>query len=175
MSEVTSFIALGSNIDTDNSSRLDFLSSAIRQLAQNERIQVVGASHVYETLPVGYLDQNNFYNAVAKINTTMSASELLRFCLEVVERRAGRIRTTKDGPRTLDVDILLFGDEKIDEDGLQIPHPRMNERAFVIVPLNEIAPEVVGDITTYKFVDDMKGVKKLDNNFDSVIASYKAI
>lgn len=175
MTETISYLGLGSNIETDTSTRLDFLTSAIRQLAQNEHIEVLSASHVYETEPVGYDDQNDFYNAVVKIQTTLSPNELLRFCLEVVEKRAGRIRTTKDGPRTLDVDILTYDSQEINEDGLEVPHPRMNERAFVIVPLSEIEPELVGNIDDYDFIDDKSKVKRLDHNFDAIISSYKAI
>lgn len=173
MPDVTCYLALGSNIETESSTRYDFLSSAIRQLAQNEQITVVSASHVYETAPVGYVDQTDFLNAVVCINTTLDEKQLLRFGLEVIEKRSGRIRTTKDGPRTLDVDILLYGDSNIDVEGLTIPHPRMNERAFVIIPLNEIAPNIVGDLATYTFVDDVEKVKKLELNFESMISSYK--
>jgi 2-amino-4-hydroxy-6-hydroxymethyldihydropteridine diphosphokinase len=129
---------------------------------------------VYETSPVGFADQENFYNAAVRIVTTLSPRELLHVCIDVIERRAGRIRTVQDGPRTLDIDILLYGDEAISEDSLAIPHPRMNERAFVMVPLSEIAPEVVGDLGSYAFVDDVSAVKRLDLDFDRLLDSYKA-
>ena len=173
MSDVTCYIGLGSNIESASSSRYDFLNSAVRQLAQFDAITIVKASHVYETAPVGYDTQESFYNAVVCLKTSLSAQELLRVCLEVVEKRAGRIRTTENGPRTLDVDILIYGDETIDEPGLKVPHPRMNERAFVLVPLSEIAPELVGDIKEYNLVDSTDGVQKLDFNFDKIIASYR--
>jgi 2-amino-4-hydroxy-6-hydroxymethyldihydropteridine diphosphokinase len=173
MAKVKCYLGLGSNIESSSSSRADFLLSAVRQLAQFESVDLVSASHIYDTSPVGYDSQENFYNAVVCIETTLSPKELLRACLEVVEKRAGRIRTTENGPRTLDVDILLYGDETVDEPDLQIPHPRMYERAFVLVPLNEIAPELVGDISSYSLVDNLEEVKKLEINFKKIIDSYK--
>ncbi len=167
------YLGLGSNIETPTSTRYDYLSFAVRQLSQHEKIKVLKASNVFETLPVGFCDQDNFYNAVIEIETTLTAQELLRVCLDVVEKRAGRIRTVKDGPRTLDVDLLLFDDETITEADLEVPHPRMNERAFVIVPLSKIAPEKVKPIDEYDFVDSIEGVVELDLNFDSIIDSYK--
>ncbi len=168
-----SYIGLGSNIETPTSTRFDYLHSAVRQLAQLDAVTVEAASHVYETAPVGFETQENFYNAVLRISTTFTPRELLRICLDVVEKRGGRIRTTQDGPRTLDVDILTFGDEEINEDGLVIPHPRYRERAFVMVPLNEIAPEMTGDLDNYDFVDTVEGVVQLDLNFDDIIESYR--
>ncbi|MFN8016440.1 MAG: 2-amino-4-hydroxy-6-hydroxymethyldihydropteridine diphosphokinase [Acidimicrobiia bacterium] len=175
MTNTQCFIGLGSNIETATSSRYDFLYSAVRQFAQLETIDVIKASHVYETEPVGYETQESFYNCVIEISTTLSPGDLLNVCLSVVEKRAGRIRTIKDGPRTLDVDILIYDGLTLNEPGLTIPHPKMNERAFVIVPLHEIAPDLVGDISGYQFVDSIDGIKKLDKNFDDIIKSYKEI
>ncbi len=173
MPTVTCYLGLGSNIETASSSRYDYLYSAVRQLAQFEAVTVVAASHVYETPPVGFDDQENFYNAVVKISTSLSPQELLTICLDIVEKRAGRIRTTENGPRTLDVDILLYGDESVDEEDLCVPHPRMRERAFVMVPLAEVAADLVGELSQYEFVDSIKKVKKIDMNFDDLIASYR--
>ena len=173
MTPVTCYLGLGSNIESASSSRFDFLYSAVRQLAQFESIDIVKASSVYETSPVGFDEQENFYNAVICIKTTLTPRELLRVCLEVVEKRAGRIRTTDNGPRTLDVDILIYDDSEVDEPDLKIPHPRMKERAFVMVPLREIDPELVGSLDDYEFVDDLDGIKKLDFDFEKIIESYR--
>lgn len=173
MAKTKCYLGLGSNIESTSSTRADFLLSAVRQLAQFEAIEIVAASHIYETAPVGYETQENFYNAVVCLETSLTPRELLRACLEVVEKRAGRIRTTENGPRTLDVDILLYGDLKVDEPDLSIPHPRMFERAFVLIPLNEIAPEIVGDISKYQLVDNISDVKKLDFDFNKIIDSYR--
>lgn len=168
-----SYIGLGSNIETTSSSRFDYLHSAVRQFAQFDAVTVEAGSHAYETAPVGFDDQENFYNAIIKISTTLTPRELLNICLDVVEKRGGRIRTTENGPRTLDVDILLYDDQNVEENGLVIPHPRMKERAFVMVPLNEIAPELVGDLSQYTFVDSLEGVVKTEFNFDDIIESYR--
>ena len=168
-----SYLALGSNIETTTASRFDHLHSAVRQFAQFESVDIEQASHVYETKPVGYEDQENFYNAIVKISTTLSPQELLRVSIDVVEKRAGRIRTVANGPRTLDVDILTYDDLEIDESGLTIPHPRMKDRAFVMVPLAEIAPEIVGDLAQYSFVDSVNEVIKTEFTFDDIIESYR--
>ena len=173
MANVTSYLSIGSNIETSSSSRFNYPQACIRQLAQHGEITVVNASHVYETVPVGYENQEHFFNAAVEISTTLDPQELLRICLDVVEKRSGRKIPIQDGPRTLDVDILTYGDQMLSTTDLVIPHPKMNERAFVIIPLAEIAPELVGDISNYEFVDSVDGVKKLDENFEDIIASYR--
>jgi len=173
MPAVTSYLSIGSNIETASSTRFNYLQASIRQLAQHEAITIEAASHVCETVPVGYENQEHFLNAAVKISTTLDPQELLRICLDVVEKRSGRKRTIQDGPRTLDVDILTYGDQTVSTADLTIPHPKMNERAFVIIPLAEIAQDFVGDIENYEFVDSVDGVKKLDENFEDIIASYK--
>jgi 2-amino-4-hydroxy-6-hydroxymethyldihydropteridine diphosphokinase len=104
---------------------------------------VVSVSRLIDTEPVGFLDQPRFLNGVAALDTTLTAEALLELLLEV-ERRFGRSRegVPPTGPRTLDLDLLLYGDAEIDEPGLQVPHPRMHERLFVLAPLAEIAPEL---------------------------------
>jgi 2-amino-4-hydroxy-6-hydroxymethyldihydropteridine diphosphokinase len=110
-----------------------------------ERLRHLGAgfavSSVFETEPVGYTDQPAFLNAVAAIDTDLEPRALLNGLLEI-ERDLKRIRTFQNAPRTLDLDLLLYDDLVIDEPGLTVPHPRMPERAFVLVPLAEIAPDV---------------------------------
>lgn len=95
---------------------------------------------MYETAPVGYVDQPPFLNQVIAVRTTLDAPSLLHILLDI-ERALGRVRTIRNGPRTIDMDILLFGDAVIDLPDLKVPHPRMLERRFVLEPLAEIAPE----------------------------------
>jgi len=131
--ENTAFIALGSNIGN----RYDNLVNAINQLVSYPVIRLVNISSVYETDPVGYVDQDLFLNMVIKVQTSLSALELLDLCLKI-EVELGRKREIKWGPRTIDLDILTFNQENIESEKLHVPHPRMLERAFVLVPLVEI-------------------------------------
>lgn len=126
-------IALGSNIQP----RLDHLKNAVTAFKQNEGIKVVATSPIYETVPKGYLDQEDFLNMVVHIQTELSAADLLAFC-QSIEQDQKRVRTIKNGPRTIDVDILLIDEEIIDTPDLLVPHPRMHERAFVLCPAADI-------------------------------------
>lgn len=134
----TAFIALGSNIEN----RYDYLSKAIEHLGNHPKIQLVNSSSVYETDPVGYEDQDLFLNMVIEIQTELGALELLDFCLKV-ELELGRKREIVWGPRTIDLDILLYNQVNIKSEKLIIPHPRMLERNFVMIPLMEIKPDVI--------------------------------
>jgi 2-amino-4-hydroxy-6-hydroxymethyldihydropteridine diphosphokinase len=134
MSRVIAFLGLGSNLGD----RLANLRRAVDLLAEVEGIDVVRTSAVYETDPVGP-PQPDYFNAVAEVRTTLTPRELLEAGL-AVERTLGRVRDERWGPRTLDVDLLRYGDDHIDEPGLVVPHPRMAERAFVLVPLRELDP-----------------------------------
>jgi 2-amino-4-hydroxy-6-hydroxymethyldihydropteridine diphosphokinase len=128
------YVGLGSNLgDREH---------AIRRAA--ERIGATRLSELRETEPWGYGDQPDFLNAVAEVETELGASELLGFLLEV-ERGLGRTRGSgpRYGPRTIDLDLLLFGEETIDEPGLTVPHPRLHERRFVLEPLAELDPALV--------------------------------
>jgi 2-amino-4-hydroxy-6-hydroxymethyldihydropteridine diphosphokinase len=131
--ENKAFISLGSNMGN----RYDYLKSAIQHLKGDSKIIVVNYSSIYETDPVGYQDQDLFLNMVIEIITDYSAQELLEVCLKT-ELDLGRKREIKWGPRTLDLDILIFNQENIETEKLIVPHPRMFERAFVMVPLLEI-------------------------------------
>lgn len=140
-SAVVAFIALGSNMGD----REERLRSALRMLNEHPRIHVIRLSSIYETEPVGYLDQPAFLNAVAAVNTDLQAEELLRILLDT-ELALGRKREIRYGPRTIDLDLLLFGSEVIEvttEPELLIPHPRMLERAFVLVPLLDVCEGAV--------------------------------
>jgi len=139
MSESTlAYIALGSNLQNP----LEQVKRAISSLAALPNTQLIAQSKLYRTKPVGKLDQPDFINAVVALQVKCSAQELLRHC-QAIEKDQGRVRPERWGPRTLDVDILLFGDEMINGADLMVPHPRMRERAFVLVPLADIAPNLV--------------------------------
>ena len=135
---VTSYIGLGSNLED----RVGNIRGAIDRMRVHKRIDVVAVSSFYETSPLQLVDQPNFINAVAQIETALGASELLSV-LQGIEDGMGRSRVKRYGPRVIDLDILLFGDEVIDEPGLKIPHEKMDIRRFVLVPLCEIAPGAI--------------------------------
>lgn len=126
------YLALGSNLGD----RLDHLSRAVRLLDSTDGVDVVRSSRIYETDPVGP-PQPAYLNAVIEVETSRSPRELLGAC-RAVEDALGRVRTERWGPRTIDVDVLTFDEQTVDEPDLQIPHPRMHERGFVLVPLGEL-------------------------------------
>ena len=131
------YVALGSNLGDREAT----LRAAVEALAGEPGIDVVAVSRFVDTEPVGYLDQPRFLNGAVALDTTLSARELLEVLL-AVERRFGRVRedVPAQGPRTLDLDLLLFGDAEIDEPGLRVPHPRLHERRFVLEPLADLDP-----------------------------------
>ena len=131
------YLSLGSNLDD----RLSYLKGAIEELHKDERISIKNVSSIYETEPVGYTNQGNFLNIVVKLETDYEAEQLLRKCLQI-ELELGRERKIRWGPRTIDLDILLYNQDNIETDNLSVPHPRMHERAFVIIPLLEIEPNI---------------------------------
>lgn len=114
--------------------------------AHPEKMRVLRRSSIYETDPVGYLDQPSFLNMVVAVETSMSPHELLARLLEI-EQDLGRVRTFRNAPRIIDLDILLFGPAVFEDPELQLPHPRMLERRFVLEPLHEIAPDLVHPVT----------------------------
>ncbi|WP_010285437.1 2-amino-4-hydroxy-6-hydroxymethyldihydropteridine diphosphokinase [Bacillus timonensis] len=128
----TAYIALGTNLGN----REHYLCSALKAI-QDEKVLITDFSSIYETDPVGYEDQNQFLNMVIKVKTNLSPVDLLQV-LQTIELQSGRERKIRWGPRTLDLDILLYNHENIETDRLIVPHPRMTERAFVLVPLAEI-------------------------------------
>ena len=138
----TAYIGLGANLPSPAGPPEATLAAAISRLGSLGRI--TAKSSLYSTAPVGYAAQPRFVNAVAALETQLEARELLD-ALMAIERDFGRDRENAipNGPRTLDLDILLLGDLQINEPGLEIPHPRLAKRAFVLVPLNEIAPEAI--------------------------------
>ncbi|KMK74522.1 2-amino-4-hydroxy-6-hydroxymethyldihydropteridine diphosphokinase [Alkalihalobacillus pseudalcaliphilus] len=130
------FIALGSNMGI----REEYLRKAIQLLKEHPHIEVCRESNIYETVPVGYVEQAAFLNMVIEVKTALSPVPLLAVT-QSIELECGRTREVRFGPRTLDLDILLYAEEEMKKEGLIIPHPRMHERAFVMVPLSELVPE----------------------------------
>jgi 2-amino-4-hydroxy-6-hydroxymethyldihydropteridine diphosphokinase len=131
------YIGLGSNLEEPQAQ----VSRAFDELGRLPRTRLRSRSSLYRAAPLGHTAQPDFINAVAALDTELSAEELLRE-LQTIEQRHGRKRSFANAPRTLDLDLLLFGGERIDRPGLLVPHPRMHERAFVLQPLLEIAPKV---------------------------------
>lgn len=131
-------LGLGSNLGD----RIGFLQAAVGALTTTPGIEVVAVSRVYETAPVGGPAQGAYLNAVVALDTSLGATELLAVA-QRLEGDAGRVRTERWGPRSLDVDVLLVGDEQVDSDVLTVPHPRLRERGFVLAPLADVAPALV--------------------------------
>jgi len=136
MPAVKAAIALGSNLDGPEAR----VRRAFAQVAALPKTMVAARSHLYRTAPVGYAEQPPFINACALVETRLGARELLDGLLEI-ERQNGRVRDIPNGPRTLDLDIVLYGGAVIDEPGLCVPHPRAHERAFVLAPLIDVWPD----------------------------------
>lgn len=136
------FISIGTNMGD----REEFLNRAVESLSATDGIVSVERSSIYETAPVGVTDQADFLNIVVRIGTELTPFELLAEC-QRIESELGRVRTIRWGPRTADLDILLYNDDCIDSETLTIPHPRMRDRAFVLIPLTELAPECIDPVT----------------------------
>jgi 2-amino-4-hydroxy-6-hydroxymethyldihydropteridine diphosphokinase len=134
------YLGLGSNLGD----RLAHLQHAVDALVGTDGIDAVAVSQVYETAPVGGPEQDDFLNAVLAVDTSLEPAALLA-AAQAAERGEQRVRTVRWGPRTLDVDILRYGDERVSTPDLEIPHPRMRERAFVLAPLHDVAPELVDE------------------------------
>jgi len=132
------YLGLGSNLGD----RLAHLQHAVDALSAVDGIDVVAVSRVYETAPVGGPAQDDFLNAVLAVDTSLEPAALLA-AAQAAEQGEQRVRTVRWGPRTLDVDVLRYGDERVSTPDLEIPHPRMHERAFVLAPLHDVAPELV--------------------------------
>lgn len=128
------YLSIGTNIGE----RENNLVEAVRQLVEHEDITVTRVSSIYETAPVGYIEQQSFLNIAVELETTLSAANMLIVCQQV-EQHLGRVRLIRWGPRSIDLDILLFNHENIETENLIVPHERMFERAFVLVPLVEIS------------------------------------
>ncbi len=131
------YIGMGANLGDRQAS----VRQALREVTILPTIELVNVSSLYETAPVGVINQPDFLNQAAAVRTTLSPQALLQVLLHI-ENQMGRTRTVRWGPRVIDLDLLLYGDAQIALPGLTVPHPRLRERAFVLVPLAEIAPEL---------------------------------
>nr|BEI32163.1 2-amino-4-hydroxy-6-hydroxymethyldihydropteridine diphosphokinase [Planomicrobium sp.] len=131
-----SYLSLGSNMGD----RVGMLRQAVRLLKEHPAIEVMNISSLYETAPVGFTEQDVFLNMVVQLQTSLTAYELLEICQDI-EQTLDRKREIRWGPRTIDLDILLYNQDEFETENLVIPHPRMHERAFVLVPLLELDPE----------------------------------
>jgi len=131
------FVGIGSNLGDREAT----LRRAVELLAAEEGIEVVAVSELRETEPVGPVEQGPFVNGAVRLATELPPHELLERLL-AIEQRLGRIRKKRFGPRTIDLDLLVYGEQVIDEPGLTIPHPRLHERRFALDPLAELAPDL---------------------------------
>jgi len=143
------YIGIGSNLGNRGKN----MEEAITLL--KEKCGILKSSSIYETEPVGFKDQYWFFNCVVKVDTNLKPIELLDF-LQSIEKRLKRVKTIKNGPRTIDLDILFYGDEIINNGRLIVPHPRLHERLFVLIPLKEIAPDLMHPVLK-------KTILQLDN------------
>lgn len=153
------FIALGTNLGDREAN----LTNAKESLPPE--VMVVQESSIYVTPPWGYEDQPDFLNQVLEARSALEPLPLLAH-LKSIEEQMGRLKTFRNGPRLIDLDILFYGQRIVDEQGLQIPHPRLAERAFVLVPLNEIAPDFIHPVLAVKVqtlvsLVDTQGVSRL--------------
>ena len=145
------YLALGTNIGD----RAGNLQTAMEALAP--KVTVVRESSIYITPPWGYTDQPDFYNQVIEVRTRLEPVPLLRY-LKGIEKGMGRVTLFRNGPRVIDLDILFYGERTVDVGDLQIPHPRMAGRAFVLVPLVELAPNLVHPILGVSVNEMLRGV-----------------
>jgi 2-amino-4-hydroxy-6-hydroxymethyldihydropteridine diphosphokinase len=134
----TAFVGIGSNLGD----RESHLRRALDLLTAEDGIEVVAVSRLRETEPVGPVEQGPFLNGAVQVSTELPPRELLERLLDV-EQRLGRVRVERFGPRTIDLDLLVYGDEVVEEPGLTLPHPRLDERRFALEPLAELAPALV--------------------------------
>jgi 2-amino-4-hydroxy-6-hydroxymethyldihydropteridine diphosphokinase len=146
--ENISYIALGSN----KGDRFEHLTRAIQEISKDKNNNIENASSIYETLPYGYKDQGNFYNAVIKIKTGYELIELLDL-LKAIERKIGREDSAKWGPREIDLDILFYNSLIYSNERITVPHKEAAKRDFVLLPLSEIAPDLNHPVLNQKICD----------------------
>jgi 2-amino-4-hydroxy-6-hydroxymethyldihydropteridine diphosphokinase len=149
--KTVAYIALGSNL---GDRELNLLR-AVAEAGKLPESTVTGLSSFYETSPVGAVTQSAFYNAVLRLATTLDARTLLRRMLQIEDETFKRIRTVHQGPRTMDMDLLLYGDSVISEENIIVPHPRLTERRFVLQPLCDIAAEMIHPLTGKRFCEHL--------------------
>ncbi len=161
---LTAFLGLGGNVGDPVAS----MAEALHRLDLHPQCAVRAVSRLYRTPPWGKTDQDWFFNAAAAIETSLAPHDLLDLCLDI-ERAMKRVRDQRWGPRTLDMDILAYGDLALSDERLTLPHPRMKDRAFVLMPLADIAPDLMLDGRTVKawLADaDKTGIEIADENRD---------
>lgn len=147
----TAYIGLGGNVGDVVKS----MSQALQMLNDHEHIEIRDISQVYKTPPWGLEEQDWFFNACASLQTKLSPDKLLALCLET-ENKLSRTRDIRWGPRTIDLDVLTYGNETIVRDNLQVPHPRMCERAFVLKPLSDIAHDLqISEMTVVQHLEKL--------------------
>jgi 2-amino-4-hydroxy-6-hydroxymethyldihydropteridine diphosphokinase len=151
---MNAYVGLGSNLGE----RESMIRLALDDLTRVPVTQLVRASSLYDTEPMGDVEQPNFLNAVAQLETELTARQLL-WNLLLIERRLGRVRTRRWGPRTIDLDLLLFGQQVVDEPDLTVPHPELLRRSFVLVPLVELDPLLVHPVTGETLVAHLSRLK----------------
>lgn len=143
----TAYVGLGANLGP----REETLRRAIELLREADGVDVIAVSQLRETEPVGVVDQPPFLNGAVAITTALGPRDLLDLLLEI-EQSLGRVRDERWGPRTIDLDLLVYGDEVVDEPGLRVPHPRLRERRFALEPLAELQPDLAvprwGEVST---------------------------
>lgn len=148
------YLGLGTNLGD----RINNLNLALERLILIDNIDISSVSSLYVTAPIGYLDQSDFYNIAVMIETSLEPLQLLDIC-QNIEQELGRVRSVRWGPRTVDIDLLCIPDTHMESERLTLPHPRMLERAFVMVPLSQIAPNIVmsDGRTSIQVADSIKG------------------
>ncbi|OEG62670.1 MAG: 2-amino-4-hydroxy-6-hydroxymethyldihydropteridine diphosphokinase [Halanaerobium sp. MDAL1] len=157
------YLGLGSNIEP----KVEYLKKAVIKLAEHDKIVVKKTSSLYLTKAYGYQDQADFINAVVHLKTALNPEKMLQTVLQI-EKDLGRVRTKKWGPRTIDIDILFFGDLEYQSNDLIIPHPEIKKRAFVLIPLIEAAENEL-------FIENMKIEKWLERlDYDQNEVQYYA-
>ncbi|MCM3786525.1 2-amino-4-hydroxy-6-hydroxymethyldihydropteridine diphosphokinase [Neobacillus mesonae] len=154
------YIALGANLGD----REQTLLTAITLLNKDDQVKVIKCSDLYETDPVGYVDQPAFINMAVAVETTLAPEQLLSLMLDI-EKQLGRVRDIRWGPRTADLDLLWYTGIEMNTEQLILPHPRMGERAFVLVPLSDVITPQSGDIFTYvqtalERLDERDGIQR---------------
>lgn len=163
MKQHAAYIGLGSNLDDP----VQHIQSALKQIDNHQQIDIIKRSSLYRSKPIGPQDQPDFINAVVAVTTELEPLALLE-AMQTIEHQHGRIREIHWGARTLDLDLLLYNDEVIDHERLIIPHPHLTKRAFVLIPLAEINPElhIPGFTNVAKLLDDVDqtDVNKIDKH-----------
>ena len=161
---ITCYLGLGSNLANELGSPIEHLQQALLSLEQHQDIRELRVSSYYASAPMGPQDQPDFINAVVEIKTTLAPLALLALCQQL-EKQAQRERVRRWGERSLDVDILLYGQQQIDEPALIVPHAGLHERNFMLVPLRELAPELMIEgqpLSAYPLSADWSGLKLIE-------------